>query len=65
MLEALKHSTEQEHVVAEARRYLKGLKGSLVQMKRQKELKRLDEREKMARAESERTFVNARGPVWR
>lgn len=44
MLEALKYSTEQEHVVAEARRYLKGLKGNLVQLKKQKELRRLDER---------------------
>ncbi|WPH01485.1 SNF2 family DNA-dependent chromodomain-containing ATPase [Acrodontium crateriforme] len=39
MLEALKHSKEPEHLVAEARRYLRGLKGNLVQMKKQKALR--------------------------
>lgn len=41
MLEALKYSNEPEHLVNEARRYLRGLKGNLVQMKKQKELKEL------------------------
>lgn len=36
MLEALKSSHEPEHLVAQATRYLKGLKGNLVQMKKQK-----------------------------
>ena len=65
MLEALKYSTEQDHVVAEAKRYLKGLKGNLVQLKKQKEAKRLDEREKAMAAEREGRFAAARGPVWR
>lgn len=37
MLEALKYSNEPEHLVNEARRYLRGLKGSLVQLKKRKE----------------------------
>lgn len=37
MLEALKYSNEPEHLVNEARRYLRGLKGSLVQLKKKKE----------------------------
>ena len=65
MLESLKYSTEQEHVVAEAKRYLKGLKGNLVQLKKQKAEKVLAEREKAAQAEHERRFMAARGPVWR
>lgn len=36
MLEALKSSHEPEHLVAQATRYLKGLKGNLVQMKKHK-----------------------------
>lgn len=39
MLEALKYSNEPEHLINEARRYLRGLKGNLVQLKKQKELK--------------------------
>lgn len=39
MLEALKYSNEPEHLVNEARRYLRGLKGNLVQLKKQRELK--------------------------
>lgn len=39
MLEALKYSNEPEHLVKEANRYLRGLKGSLVQLKKQKEAK--------------------------
>lgn len=37
MLEALKYSNEPEHLVNEARRYLRGLKGSLVQLKKKRE----------------------------
>ena len=65
MLEALKYSTEQDHVVAEAKRYLKGLKGNLVQLKKQKQEKAMQEREKAARMEQEMRFAGARGPVWR
>jgi hypothetical protein len=39
MIEALKYSNEPEHLVNEARRYLRGLKGNLVQLKKQRELK--------------------------
>nr|POF01114.1 hypothetical protein CFP56_21062 [Quercus suber] len=39
MLEALKSSTEPPHVIAEAKRYLRGLKGNLVAMKRQRDAK--------------------------
>jgi hypothetical protein len=39
MLEALKASNEPEHLVQAATRYLKGLKGNLVQIKKQKQLK--------------------------
>ena len=39
MLDALKYSNEPEHLVSEARRYLRGVKGHLVQMKKQKEAK--------------------------
>lgn len=45
MLEALKYSNEPEHLVNEARRYLRGLKGNLVQLKKQRELKELAARE--------------------
>lgn len=50
MLEALKRSNEPEHLVAEARRYLRGLKGNLVQLKKQKELKEQAAREADASA---------------
>lgn len=43
MLEALRYSTEPEHLVNEARRYLRGLKGNLVQLKKQQELKRAEQ----------------------
>ena len=39
MLEALKSSNEPEHLVQAATRYLKGLKGNLVQLKKQKAVK--------------------------
>ncbi|KAF2170286.1 hypothetical protein M409DRAFT_52019 [Zasmidium cellare ATCC 36951] len=45
MLEALKYSNEPEHLVKEANRYLRGLKGSLVQLKKQKEAKEAAARE--------------------
>ncbi|KAK4503948.1 hypothetical protein PRZ48_004863 [Zasmidium cellare] len=45
MLEALKYSNEPEHLVKEANRYLRGLKGSLVQLKKQKEAKETAARE--------------------
>ncbi|UJO17082.1 Chromatin remodeling factor mit1 [Fulvia fulva] len=50
MLEALKHSNEPEHLVNEARRYLRGLKGNLVQLKKQKELKEQAARDSYAQA---------------
>lgn len=45
MLEALKYSNEPEHLVKEANRYLKGLKGNLVQLKKQKEAREAAARE--------------------
>lgn len=39
MLEALKHSNEPPHLISEAKRYLSGLKGNLVQSKKQKKVK--------------------------
>lgn len=60
MLEALKNSNEPEHLVAEARRYLRGLKGNLVQLKKQKELKADAARE----AEVQARYMNARAPLW-
>lgn len=60
MLEALKYSNEPEHLVNEARRYLRGLKGNLVQMKKQKELKELAAREAYA-AEAFNRSVNHGG----
>lgn len=39
MLDALKSSNEPEHLVAEAKKYLRGLKGNLVQDKKQRALK--------------------------
>ena len=61
MLESLKNSNEPEHLVTAARRYLKGLKGNLVQLKKQQEAKKHAARE----AENELAFQMARGPVWR
>ena len=60
MLESLKHSNEPEHLVKEATRYLKGLKGNLVQLKQQHEAKKHRERE----VKNELAFQAARGPVW-
>ena len=60
MLEALKYSNEPEHLVNEARRYLRGLKGNLIQMKKQKELKELAAREAYA-AEAFNRSVNHGG----
>ncbi|KAK0361825.1 hypothetical protein LTR94_021802 [Friedmanniomyces endolithicus] len=61
MLEALRHSNEPEHLVNEAKRYLRGLKGHLVQMKRQKEAKEHAAREEEAAS----VFQAARAPVWK
>jgi hypothetical protein len=52
MLEALKNSNEPEHLVNEARRYLRGLKGNLVQMKKQKEAKEHAAREAAVAAQN-------------
>ncbi|EMC92106.1 hypothetical protein BAUCODRAFT_569387 [Baudoinia panamericana UAMH 10762] len=60
MLEALRHSNEPEHLVNEAKRYLRGLKGNLVQLKKQIEAKKHAARE----AEATAAFVAARAPVW-
>ena len=60
MLEALKYSNEPQHLVAEAKKYLKGLKGNLVQSKKQKEAKSHASREAHYQAQYER----ARGPIW-
>ena len=60
MLESLKYSNEPEHLVAEAKRYLRGLKGNLVQMKKLKEEKVNAAREAIYEAQYQR----ARGPVW-
>lgn len=51
MLETLKSSNEPEHLVKEATRYLKGLKGNLVQIKKQKMIKEHQAREAAAAAE--------------
>jgi hypothetical protein len=48
MLEALKYSTEPEHLVKEAKRYLTGVKGHLVQTKKQAEQKRLEQEAQQA-----------------
>ena len=60
MLDSLKYSNEPEHLVAEARRYLRGLKGNLVQLKKQKEAKANAARE----AQYEATFQKARAALW-
>lgn len=60
MLEALKSSNESPHVVQEAKKYLRGLKGNLVQMKKQREAKTKAAKE--ALAESARSKV---GVGWR
>lgn len=50
MLDALKSSNEPEHLVQAATRYLKGLKGNLVQIKKQKAAKEHAARESAAAA---------------
>ncbi|KAI7553411.1 SNF2 family DNA-dependent chromodomain-containing ATPase, partial [Hortaea werneckii] len=60
MLEALKHSNEPEHLVAEAKRYLRALKGNLVQLKKKKEEKERAMRE----AEAQAAFQYARNSIW-
>lgn len=60
MLESLKHSNEPEHLVAEAKRYLRALKGNLVQLKKKKEEKERAMRE----AEAQAAFQYARNPIW-
>jgi len=61
MLEELRHSTEPEHLVNEARRYLRGLKGNLVQMKKQKEAKEHAAKEVQTAA----AYHAASAPIWR
>jgi hypothetical protein len=50
MLDALKSSNEPEHLVLAATRYLKGLKGNLVQLKKQKATKEHAAKEEAAAA---------------
>jgi len=50
MLDALKSSNEPEHLVQAATRYLKGLKGNLVQLKKQKAAKEHATKEEAAAA---------------
>jgi hypothetical protein len=50
MLDALKQSNEPEHLVLAASRYLKGLKGNLVQIKKQKAIKEHAAKEEAAAA---------------
>lgn len=59
MLEALKHSNEPEHLVREARRYLKGLKGNLVQLKKHKAAKEHAAREEAAHAANMAGYTTA------
>ena len=60
MLEALKYSKEPDHLIAEAKRYLRGLKGNLVQLKKQKEAREHAARE----AGAALAYQQARAPVW-
>lgn len=50
MLDALKTSSEPDHLVQAATRYLKGLKGNLVQLKKQKAIKELAAKEEATAA---------------
>jgi hypothetical protein len=52
MIQALKSSNEPEHLVHEAMRYLKGLKGNLVQLKKKKASDEHERREAVAAAAS-------------
>lgn len=63
MLEALKLSNEPEHLVREATRYLKGLKGNLVQLKKQKAAKEHAAREEAAHAANMAGYTT--GPSFR
>jgi len=63
MLEALKNSNEPEHLVREATRYLKGLKGNLVQTKKQKAAKEHAAREEAAHAANMSNY--GAGPTFR
>lgn len=60
MLDALAGSNEPEHLVKEAKRYLKGLKGNLVFMKKKKQ----DEERARKEAQYEQEYARARGPLW-
>ncbi|KAH9825833.1 PHD/FYVE-zinc-finger like domain [Teratosphaeria destructans] len=59
MIEALKHSKEPEHLIKEATRYLRGVKGHLVQLKKQKEAKEHAARE----AEAAMAIQHVRGSM--
>jgi len=60
MLECLRDSNEPEHLVTEAKRYLRGLKGNLVQLKKKKE----EKNHAMREAEAAAAYQYARNPVW-
>lgn len=68
MLEALKYSNEPEHLVNEARRYLRGLKGNLVQLKKRKEEQQHAQREAAYAAQQQQQHTyNPAGysvPAW-
>lgn len=69
MLDALKTSNEPDHLVQAATRYLKGLKGNLVQLKKQKAIKEHAAKEEAAaaafqqyqQAQSYQSFSNPQG----
>jgi hypothetical protein len=60
MLEALKYSTEPEHLVKEAKRYLTGVKGHLVQTKKQAEARRLEQEAQQAAM----AYADPNAPTW-
>jgi hypothetical protein len=60
MLEALKYSTEPEHLVKEAKRYLTGVKGNLVQIKKQAETKRMEQEAQQAAM----AYADPNAPSW-
>ncbi|CAK1357625.1 unnamed protein product [Cercospora beticola] len=66
MLEALKYSNEPEHLVNEARRYLRGLKGNLVQLKKKKEEQQHAQREAAFAAQQTQMYnqVGYSVPSW-
>ncbi|USW53932.1 Putative mit1 Zn finger 2 [Septoria linicola] len=67
MLEALKYSNEPEHLVNEARRYLRGLKGNLVQLKKRKEEQQHAQREAAFAAQRQQHTYSQTGysvPAW-